>query len=82
MKWRRQEFIAFVLLTALVSLSLFPLLPVAAPGRHHVRTAIVALAWLADFSFIAVSLFFTFPATDKSILVPKNLFELHCSRLC
>lgn len=82
MTLRRQGFIAFILLTVIVCVALLPLLPItAAPGRHHVRAA-AALVWLADFAFIAISLFFTSPATEKSLLVPKSLFELHCSRLC
>jgi hypothetical protein len=83
MKFRREGFIAFILLTVIVCLVLLPLLPVkATPGRHHVRTVVVALAVLADFCFITSSLTFTPLATEKSVLVPKSLFELHCSRLC
>ena len=82
MTLRRHGFIAFILLTVIVCAALLPLLPVtAAPRRHPVRT-IAALVSLADFTFLAIFLFFTSPSTEQSVLVSKSLFELNCSRLC
>jgi hypothetical protein len=83
MTLRRQGFVAFILLTVIVCVALLPLLPVtAAPGRHHVRSSIASLVPALTFSFIAALFFSISASAERSIVVPKNLLELICSRLC
>jgi len=82
MSVRRQGFIAFLLLMAVVAVFISPLLPLHGAVRHHARAnALVALA-LTSFAHFATSSSFAPTVPEKRVLFPQGLYELHCARLC
>ncbi len=81
---RRQIFVTFLLVAALASLFVSPLLPLQAPtGRHLTRTSYVVLAPLALLHFTILSIFLSLlqrPALSAAR--SERLIEMHCARLC
>jgi hypothetical protein len=81
MTLRRQSFIAFLLLTAVVSLFFSPLLQTQSSARHPLRANAASLAGFAYFPNIATS---SFSSTVPGLraLHSEGFIELHCARLC
>jgi hypothetical protein len=81
---RRQTFVTFLLVAALASLFVSPLLPSqASTGRHLTKTSFVLLAPLALLHFTILSIFLSLiqrPA--HSAARSERLIEMHCARLC
>ncbi len=81
---RRQIFVTFLLVAALASLFVSPLLPFQAPtGRHLTKTSYVVLAPLALLYFTVLSTFLSLlqrPA--HSAARSERLIEMYCARLC
>ena len=83
MMLRRHNFVAWVLMAALVSLAFSPLLaPMSVVGRHHPRTSFALTASVAIIQ--PVSALFSLSSTTPETHVNRsqNLIELHCVRLC
>jgi hypothetical protein len=82
MTLHRQSFIAFVLLTAVVSVFFSPLLPAHNPlTRQSLRASVAAAASSLYLPSFATSSFSS-TAPEQHSLRPEGLIELHCSRLC
>jgi hypothetical protein len=84
MTLRRQNFVACLLVAALVSLFISSLLPFHnGTGRTHSRTSFTLLAPLATFDFVASSTSLSSaPGPARNSARPENLIELNCARLC
>jgi hypothetical protein len=82
MTLRRQGFIAFLVLTAVVSVFFSPLLPLHGTVRHHARANIAVALSLASFTYTSASSSFAPTVPEKRVLFPQGLYELHCARLC
>jgi len=82
MTLRRQGFVAFLLLTAVVSVFFSPLLPLHGTVRHHARANVAVVLSLAGFAYLATSSSSAPTAPEKRVLFPQGLYELHCARLC
>lgn len=82
MTLHRQSFIAFVLLTAVVSLFFSPLLQAhGGSARHHLRAQSAVTAAFTYSPSLATSSFSS-AAPEQRALRAEGLIELHCARLC
>jgi hypothetical protein len=82
MTLRRQSFVAFLLLTAVVSLFFSPLLQThGGSARHPLRANAASLAAFTYSLSIATSSFSS-TVPGQRALHSEGLIELHCARLC
>lgn len=82
MTLRRQGFVTFLVLTAVVSVFFSPFLPLHGTVRNHARANVAGPLSPAAFPYAATASSFASSAPEKRVLFPQGLYELHCARLC
>jgi len=83
MIFRRHNFVALVLMAAVVSLAFSPLLaPMSTAGRHHPRTSFALTAPLILIQPISAFFSLSSTAPETHATRSQNLIELLCVRLC
>jgi hypothetical protein len=83
MTLHRQSFIAFLLLTAVVSLFFSPLLQAhGGSARHHLVRTNAAVTSAFTYSPSIATSSFSSTAPEQRALRAEGLIELHCTRLC
>jgi len=79
----RHSFVAFIVLTAIVSVFFSPLMPATGiTGRHHTRTELAAAISPATILSAFASHFVASATPQARAIHSEMLIALNCARLC